>query len=316
MNLRDLTHSMIYNVNILKEKSKLYKKYRLYKIKQYFKTFDFECIRIKNINNEVINSKTIIYNKKIRKEVEVFTKKLVTTLPEKCLINFYKNINDLKVLINRTFTKNFSNSLGYYNHHKNTIFLNENVDDTIYHELMHLSSNYLNNNQEYNCGFMFENKSSNIGYGLNEGYTEYQTNKIINTEPDSYIFETIVAKYLEKIVGEDKMQELYFNADLYGLYKELLKYSTKIQINNFLNRLDYYTTRGSLVSNYKEIDFTINQENAIVNYLINTYDNKLKTIYLEQSDEINKLRVTFVNELIAEYNEYYTEIYEPKNKSK
>lgn len=317
MKLNDLFEKIIYTITYLNEKNVFYKKYRLNKIENYFVSYNFDKIKLLTENTRKIENKRVIYNKKIKETLHTFHDVLKNKLPEENLYNFYNNINGLKVFINRTFFNKFFSSSGIYKYNKNYIFLNEITDECIYHELLHLSSNRFDeNNANCYCGFMFCDKNSSIGYGINEGYTEYLTQKFFDVKQKSYIFETLVAHYLEQIIGEDKMQKFYFNGDLYGLYKELLKYSKEFQIKNFINRLDYYTTRGSEVKTGREKEFNINQEDKIINYLITIYNNKITNDSKLRETEIYELRKTFINSLMQDYYNYYEDFYNCNNKSK
>lgn len=317
MKLNDLFEKIIYTITYLNEKNVFYKKYRLYQVKNFFVSYDCDQIQLLNENTRKIENKKVIYNKKIKETLHTFYDVLKNELLEENLYNFYNNINELKVFVNRTFFGKFFSTSGSYKYNKNSIFLNDTTDECIYHELLHLSSNRFDeNNTNYHCGFMFCDINSNIGYGINEGYTEYLTQKFFDVEQKSYIFETLVARYLEQIIGEDKMQKFYFNGDLYGLYKELLKYSKEIQIKNFINRLDYYTIRGYKVKFGREVDFIVNQENSIINYLINIYSNKLDLNSSLEEQEKNKLKIKFMTDITKDYDEYYEETYNSSSKSK
>ena len=75
----------------------------------------------------------------------------------------------------------------------------------------------------------------NIGIGLNEGYTELLAKRYFDkSNNNGYIFETQIAKLLELIIGQEKMESYYFNANLYGLIEELRKYNNFYSIDNLL----------------------------------------------------------------------------------
>lgn len=70
-----------------------------------------------------------------------------------------------------------------------------------------------------------------IGRGLNEGYTDLITERYFcRTKADSddlhyaYPEEQIIAYGIEMLVGQENMEKLFFNADLDGLLKEMIKY--------------------------------------------------------------------------------------------
>ena len=90
---------------------------------------------------------------------------------------------------------------------------------------------------------------------------------------------------LEKIVGKNKMEKLYFNADLRGLINEVEKFTTKSEIIAFILRVDYINSSKYI---YNDDKFVINA----YNFLIKTYVSKLMSmieynqITLEEADEM------------------------------
>ncbi|MBQ9072208.1 MAG: hypothetical protein IJY25_03530 [Bacilli bacterium] len=119
-----------------------------------------------------------------------------------------------------------------------------------FHELLHMSSAFYDENRKILfVGFRQSTveKNSSIGRGLNEGYTVLLTERLFESEreklkikeKESYHFCKFYAEKLEQIVGQDKMQNLYFKSDLLGLIKEIESYDTKQSILEFINTLDF-----------------------------------------------------------------------------
>ena len=55
----------------------------------------------------------------------------------------------------------------------------------------------------------------------------------------AYTYEKRIAETLEIIVGKEKMQSLYFNANLNGLVEYLKKYAPEYDIYKFISTLDF-----------------------------------------------------------------------------
>lgn len=171
----------------------------------------------------------------------------------------FSNI-DLSILYNNlstisTSTKNYNlsnfihrtNVEGAYEPIENKIKLGkDNYYLTIFHELFHASSTIVDSKSNtIFSGFEQINMDNTylIGEGINEGYTQYLTEKIFNNEEvlKAYSYLVIIAMNVEKIIGKDKMQELYFSANLKGLIDCLLQYKSKEEIYKFINILDCIT---------------------------------------------------------------------------
>ncbi len=152
-----------------------------------------------------------------------------------------RNYNILDILCMEIFK---TLDAGSYNTKKNKItYLNENDEEIrsiICHELLHMASTIETKNTSF-IGFSQENKKTKktIGMALNEGYTEYLNKKYFNSVLETnYEEEISIAERLEFIIGERKMQELYFKADLNGLVDELSKYTTREEVISIIKKLD------------------------------------------------------------------------------
>ncbi|MGN0974286.1 MAG: hypothetical protein ACI4OT_06035 [Bacilli bacterium] len=130
----------------------------------------------------------------------------------------------------------------------NSLFNKINVDNkdesnSLNHELLHMATTIKKGTLSF-TGFkqvilnLNPLYSSIIGTGLNEGYTEVLAERYFG-EGNSYYAEKYYASLLENIVGKEKMEQLYFKADLNGLIEELEKYETRDNILNFVENLDY-----------------------------------------------------------------------------
>lgn len=173
---------------------------------------------------------------------------------------------------------------------KNTIELSsDNYKSTINHELFHVSTTYIDSNSNViYCGFsqlQIKKGNKQIGEGLNEGYTQYLTDKYFPSKPllMAYSYEKRIAEIVELIVGQEKMQSLYFNANLKGLIDVLKQYSTEENAYNFIVTLDFlnkHLTDKKLTTNSNEIK--LDSLKIINSFLIQLYINK---IILEQPNK-------------------------------
>lgn len=118
------------------------------------------------------------------------------------------------------------------------------------------------------------NKKISFGSGINEGYTEYLTKRYFARYIQNSNYKDLVSfvREIEKIIGYEKMEKLYFHADLKGLILELSKYISEEEIMKFINNVDFYNkhkfdknARKLLEVTLKEIDEFLNKlkENAM-----------------------------------------------------
>lgn len=125
-------------------------------------------------------------------------------------------------------------SVGSYDSLNNSITLNHfengdiyyDLEEVLVHELLHMAStNYSITGEK--SGF---DLYGIIGEKLNEGYTEYLTQKYFTkgykyTESnDNFLF---LAKGIENIIGRERMQEYYFASDINSLINALAKYISR-----------------------------------------------------------------------------------------
>ena len=195
-----------------------------------------------------------------------------------------------------------NNVLAEHDIEKNRIYLYTSrfSGSSLTHEVLHSLSSYYDEDRNifYN-GFSQTTNNHSLGEALNEGYTEYQNIEIFkaNINETLYIYEIIIVKLLEKIVGRRYMRDMYFHADLYNLIRTLNNFTSINNIKNFLYRTDYILNyRKSIFKSEKATDAFL----GINHFLIDTYSNYL--LYLYNNGEINTceldyLYLLFINEL-------------------
>ena len=169
-----------------------------------------------------------------------FAKFMVDKFPPENLINFYNNINELMVSQKSGFKR--EEIIGQYDSGENKIEISD--ESSIYHELFHMASTISKSNVIY-TGFnqeIFKPKRISLGNGINEGYTQLLTKRYFENVAfkDSYSYLVLVASTLERVVGQEKTEKLYLNADLFGLINELKSYASEEEIMNFIAATDFF----------------------------------------------------------------------------
>ena len=90
--------------------------------------------------------------------------------------------------------------------------------ETLYHELLHMTSSY-NSKDKKVSGFLNAVKTSfskiEIGSLLNEGYTELLTKRYFKcTDNEYYKKEVLLASKIEEFIGREEMERAYFEGNL------------------------------------------------------------------------------------------------------
>ena len=212
------------------------------------------------------------------------------------LSNFYKNLETLKFY--RTTTDELYEITGgvgdaAYEYRRNEIYvsLESYKVKSVYHELFHMASTKKEKNYIYN-GYLIEDVNNNTdrGRGIDEGYTELLCERYFDTAT-YYDFERILVKQLEQIVGSDILKNNYFNPNLDALIKELSKYSSMEETEEFISSFDTYTYYMSL-SNEGTKEIVQEALDNCCSYIFYTYLNKLK---INESNDIDELLLNFIN---------------------
>lgn len=160
---------------------------------------------------------------------------------------YEKNISMTKILYfddkeKKAYKNKKSTGRGYYSFKKGEIrLLGEETINDIYHELIHLSTSFENDNTLF-CGFEQTDKKEGykIGTGLNEGFTELLNTIYFNKESKAYQPLRIFANALSEIIGLEKMEKYFYNADLLSLSKEMQRYGiTEKEVYRFLANMDF-----------------------------------------------------------------------------
>lgn len=215
----------------------------------------FKPVSVKKISSTPIISRqiNIIDRERLKKEncgelILKFVDYVTKSFKDDDLTNFYNNVNSFKVCFDDApfetggYTP-ITNMVNIYIKIENGM---NGIDTTLPHELFHMASAYYDKktNTCY-CGFGQNTNKLSIGLGLTEGYTQLLTNRYIDENIGNsndigyfYVYETFIMSKLEDIIGKEKMEELYFKANLLGLIKELEKYADIREIISFIRKLD------------------------------------------------------------------------------
>ena len=244
-------------------------------------------------------------DERVRGEFILFDKVLNEKVDINDLNNYYNNINDVKVRIGGLSFLNLlsgSNAVGVYKGCNNSIILDEKTyKSAIFHELEHLSSTYTNG-KIIHSGFSQTNLSfnknlSSFGNGLNEGYTEYITQKDfkdLNLDTAYINLQSIIEKW-ELVIGEKELRSFYYNANLYGLVNELKKYSNTEEINRFINNLDYICNNNyktNVAREFLKVPFLAQKNKEVYEYIYKIFLIKnyyeLESKIISESEYLNR----------------------------
>ncbi|MDD3392921.1 MAG: hypothetical protein PHE54_05230 [Bacilli bacterium] len=271
-------------------KNTKYKLIRDHKRKQHI----YEVLPLSLKNEEFINKYDFYarINQNLDDRVMKFIDKILNdfdTININLLLNNINNvkINKLKLHSFNTIFSSIKISNGEYNIKKNEItYYDINNSNNLEHELFHLATSKVEDN--FMCsGFYYYFKDSEIGYGLNEGYTQLLSNRCFPGNQDFYYYEKSIAFMIEDIIGKEKLIKLYFKADLKSLIDELSKYSSTEEAINLIIKIDCFSKKNS----YENINNSFNAK-AMANLLKDIQINILKISYSKK----NKLNVNYIRE--------------------
>lgn len=262
--------------------NKLTRRIRLNKANSFLSVVNLNDIKKLNTDDYINLKKEKVFieqnDPKITEYLNDFLNVMNNNFSENKLHNLYNNIVWVKIKQNK-FLK-ILNDKGRCNALKNSISYSDKEDvNTIRHELLHLSSNPMDEKNPRSGGFYYEfEDGKNIGSAIDEGYTEYMIDKYFDDKNDSpYFVEVAIVKELEDFVGKDKMEELYLEGNVFGLIKILSKYFTLSNIERFIASTDFilhYRNKYYLIGQEEEILYSQYEETLI--FLIKIYCIRIK----------------------------------------
>ena len=228
--------------------SKNYKKALTYSLKKDLSPLDILSVDIDDSVRNSIEEFDIekIADMKFGKQIQHFIDVIKTNFKEEDLAFISQNIKNLKVSHMKfmDYVTYGPRLRGYYDASANGLSVERvNFEQYIYHELFHCASCY--NNQENSCvGFAHSNQNEITGRALNEGYTQYLTNRYFQIKkPEKfYPYFSKISGILEDVIGQDLMQSLYIRSDLPGLIEEISYYTIPYAAEKFITNLDAIST--------------------------------------------------------------------------
>lgn len=276
-----------------------------------FKYINYKKLRKRNNikiykNNGVLSAKVAIKEKNIKiqsekldsKYVEKMVGIFVTTMLKKSnnfdVNKFKENFNNLKFYVDDL---SLDNASGKYDFILNEIVIAQKF--SIFHELMHMSSSNFKSNY-IRVGFLTINKFGFEEFGryFNEGCTEMLTHKYFGVAQRCYDTSIAIATEIANIIGEEKLEKLYFQGNLSGLINELKKYNSMDNIISFFNNVDY--VESILLNYYLITNKEIKKAKNILNFKISNIIDFLNTCYknkysIENIDHKNFVLENFNN---------------------
>jgi len=204
-------------------------------------------IEKRNFQKIYLTDKAKSVSNKFRDDVHLFINRICSSNSDIDFTLLGKNLSSLKIKVDPKFIYYFcfeKESRANYTVGNNTIsLLKVDARKNIFHELFHTASSYEGQNGFLFAGFrQYRILDSSIGLGLNEGYTQLLTERYFYDLDitKSYPLEVKAARNLESIIGREKMEKLYFKADLYGLKEECEQYyGVDSKFEQFLRDLDW-----------------------------------------------------------------------------
>jgi len=222
------------------------------------------------------------------------------------LDNLYSNLRITKIIdcaiIQNLIAKNSATYGGnYYVGGKIILLLGDkiNINDyvvnlTPYHELLHLLTTKIENENVISIGV----SSNTFAEAINEGYTEILTTRyfgfLSKNEDETYNLYKWFAKMIEEILGQNLFEKYYFEVNQDLFIKELAKYSNEKIVIDIISLLDYlfgnedkiYTIEKELLDNntarIDELKMLYNESkmirNIVFNNLIEIHKNKTKLL--------------------------------------
>lgn len=230
-------------------------------------------------NEEKINNLT---SEKLQNKMETFKNKMEETFDNKDLKYMNDNLETLRIFILKSKLFQYPYKAMYNNPSNELMILEE--DDTIYHELLHLSCNNRKNKNTIRGFAHYTKKQKNIlsfGTGLDEVYTEILANRLFNKEINATTPKTVeLVLQLEQLI--DNLPSLYLNSDLYELVLELSKYTNINESLEFIYNIDRLYTLEQNIKNHDKY----NEIYSKTLYFLKQY--QYKRNYQEQKKKILK----------------------------
>ena len=235
------------------------------KIRQLRKSIEIEpCVKIEREYDD-ITLKDGIY----KEDLINYINTVRNYVDDKYLNLMYNNFNSL--IIYPKYNEVNAGHLGCYYPHNNTIDIIDNKLEILFHEASHAASSCFINFDYCLSGFKQVVNNTIIGEGLNEYYTRILAARFVGSDGIGNLinYDIVHLRILEYLIGEKKMMQYYFMADLKGLANELAKYCDIKDVYYYINSLDY---------NYKYLSKT-KKDDKRAKYIYETYLENINVYY-------------------------------------
>lgn len=309
----------IYICNSMIENLKYRGKYILMK---GFKFDISEIINIPPIANkkkyEVLTLSRFLYEHE--EEILNFASIIETRFSKDDLVMFHKNIKTLKMKIVDSMKFN-----GYYDPYENYLVIKkERVNKTLPHELFHVTTSRINGVSSI-CGFHYLSKGISIGMALNEGYTDIMANRYFDSDISCSFYSREIKYYdiLEDIIGKDKLEKYYMNANLVGIIKELSQYRDEKDVVEFIIKTDDIlrnerksNKKNNIVKKYDITNKMIETNLFLASLNFDKNNNEDLTKNINTYDKYSKLYIINENNIFKNIYIESLKLYNSKKKSK
>ena len=269
-----------------------------YRLCRDFKAKKIKQIKVKpEINNDLKEYDLTKLNiKQYNYAIKTFYNVMKNNFSNDQLSFFYNNISNLRIIDsnNGLLYKIFLNTnyVANYDTKDNKIRIyNPDCYTAIYHELIHMSSSICKNGIHYTGFKQYSLKPGsfiNIGQGINEGYTQLLTERYFGYSRELrgvYEYEMHLMKNIEKVIGKEKMENLFFKANLKGLIEELNKYLSEDEIFSFINNVDF-------LNKHLKDDFNNIEKGMIENSIKSTSEFTLKLFIIDICNKYKNGEIT------------------------
>ena len=299
--LKNIQYSLKKDENLLKDANGIYLPPKLNK-------------KYKNINFKEL------VQKEFGESLSIFAETLIDNFSSKDLVNFFNNINEIKInnrdkfefhdLKGEIYLLFFGNKFsGCYSPVLNKIYAYEEFKLVLFHELFHMASTFYDKeNDIVYSGFYQRGTKKHIGVGIDEGYTEHLTEMYFANKPlratTTYKYLKDVANLIELGIGKDKMHKFYLNSNLNGLINVMSKYVGVENALKFIESTDYvYNNLEKSIKSKKKLEKHLKFVNIIT---LSIYTNYLVKEFKKRNIPLSKLNLgisgLFNNTLKVEEN--------------
>lgn len=266
-------------------------------------------LSIKENENDLYNQ--VGNSESYKKELNELKKLLQISLSEKQYNKVIKKLESVSIIEDskRKIKKVENNLLGYYLITKHELHFTKrkkfsnHKNSTLYHELLHASSSEYNEDENICLSGIerfYNNKNIIYATALNEGYTEHLNKELFGINNNSYKYFENVASIINDLL-DDKVSSYYFDNDLYGLVKELAKYSSKEKVEELIKKTDFLLEYNDIGNNIK-----YNEKKQLNEYYNSIQKLLLECFYNKMNIDMKYNKKLYLKILNLQHRKYFT----------